>query len=62
MTMLDKDFYSPKEVARVLGRHTNKIYQWLRSGSLEGLQPDGPGHGWLISREAIKRFQERVSV
>lgn len=58
MTMLDKDFYSPKEVARILGRSKNQIYKWLREGIIKSTRPGGPHSAHLVSREEVEKLKK----
>ena len=47
MSSLDKQTYSPEEVARLLGLHPNSVYSLLKSGSLPAIKA---GRRWLISK------------
>jgi len=51
MSTVDKQVYSPEEVARSLGIHLNSVYSMLKSGELPAVKA---GRKWLISK---KRFE-----
>ena len=48
---VDRQVYTPEEVARLLGLHSNSVYGLLKSGELPGLKA---GRKWLISK---RRFE-----
>lgn len=48
---MDKTFYTPKEVAALLGLNPITVYRWLNSGILRGIRV-GPKR-WRIPRSEI---------
>jgi len=49
-------YLSPDEAANVLHVTRRTVYEWLRTGQLEGYRPSGR---WLISTDQIKTFVAR---
>jgi excisionase family DNA binding protein len=47
MSSVDRQVYSPEEVATLLGLHTNSVYSMLKSGELPGIKTR---RRWLISK------------
>ena len=50
MSTVDRQVYTPEEVAKMLGLHSNSVYAMLKNGTLPGMKAGGR---WLISK---KRF------
>ena len=48
-------YYTPLQLAHVLGLHRRTIYRALREGHLEGLRC-GKGRLWKIPKEAINAW------
>jgi excisionase family DNA binding protein len=48
---IDRQVYTPEEVAKLLGLHANGVYSMLKSGELPGMKA---GRKWLISK---RRFE-----
>jgi excisionase family DNA binding protein len=53
---MDKTFYTPKEVAALLGLNPITVYRWLNSGTLRGIRV-GPKR-WRIPRSEIDHILE----
>lgn len=59
-TSQDKEFYSPREVAEILGVDIYTVRRWLREETLTGIKI-GKGKHWRISHSELRRvLQERV--
>lgn len=50
---LQKEVYSPEEVATLLGKSIETVRRWLRAGTLRGVKI---GRGWHIPKEEITRI------
>ena len=51
-----KDFYSPKEVARILNVHVKTVRRYLRDGTIKGQKIGG---SWKVSAEEIEQQLHR---
>jgi excisionase family DNA binding protein len=50
MSSIDRQVYTPEEVAQILGMHPNSVYALLKEGSLPGIKA---GRRWLISKKRL---------
>jgi excisionase family DNA binding protein len=53
MAMLQKEAYSPEEVAQILGKSIETIRRWLRSGVINATKL---GRSWIVSKTEIQRI------
>ena len=54
LNRLDEKTLTVKEAAYRLGKSSDSVYLWLRSGRLRGWQPGGPGCAILVSESSVK--------
>lgn len=58
--MVDKAFYTTKEVAKILGVHVDTVRAWIRGGILEACKPSGKGKGrYRIHKLDIPTFARK---
>ena len=50
-----KDFYTPKEVARILNVHEKTVRRYLRDGDLRGQKLGG---SWKVSKEVLMSYMD----
>lgn len=56
----EKDYYTPKEFAKIVDRKVETIRENLKVGRIEGLQTNSGRGGipeWRISNDELKRYQ-----
>lgn len=54
----ERQFYSPKELAGLLGLSQMTINRWLQEGKIKGLQEGGYGCSWIIPVSELHRLTE----
>lgn len=54
--MLDKEFYSVKEVSNILSVAADRLYEYLRSGHIRGSRLTNRSK-WLIPRSELERLK-----
>jgi len=54
-----KDFYSPKEVAQILGVHEKTVRRYLRDGDILGQKIGG---NWKVSKEVLMKYMDQNQV
>lgn len=55
-----KDFYSPREVAAIVGRSEFQVREWCLSGRVSASKMEsghGRSRGWKIAREELDRYR-----
>jgi len=50
-----QDYYTPREIAEMMGVHYQTVMNWLRSGKLRGVKI---GQIWKISKEALEELTQ----
>lgn len=55
MSSIDRQVFSPEEVAKLVGLHPNSIYSMLKNGELPGIKA---GRKWLISKRRFEAWLE----
>ena len=56
MITLDKEFYSPMEVANILKVHRQTVYQWIQKGYLETWKSPGVRGSLRIASGSLREF------
>ena len=56
-TAMEKDYYTVKEFAELLGYSTDRVYEWLRSGYIESLEKPSPHSIWRIPITELARLK-----
>ncbi|WP_240907238.1 MerR family transcriptional regulator [Paludisphaera rhizosphaerae] len=55
-----KDFYSPREVAAIVGRSEFQVREWCLTGRVSAEKMEsghGRSRGWKIAREELDRYR-----
>ena len=55
----EKEFYTVKEVANIIGVSTDRVYEWLRSGYIKGTRPM-PHSAWRVHESELTRLRGEI--
>jgi hypothetical protein len=54
------DFLCASDVAQYLGTRPGTVIKYIKNGTIDGVQPDGFHHRWVVTSQALADFENRA--